>query len=185
MKKNLNKYLIVVEGKTDIDFLSSFIDSNFYSVNGSAVNNKDINFIKNSYDKGLSIIILTDPDYPGGKIRNYINSSNIPCYNAYVRKEFSIKHGKVGVAESTKNEVLDALNNLKCYENNTEINKENITINDLIKLDLVGKNNSNYLRNKVAEYLHIGHCNSKQFIKRTNMLNMKLDDIKEALKNVR
>jgi 5S rRNA maturation endonuclease (ribonuclease M5) len=43
--------LIVVEGKTDIDFLSSFIDADFYSVNGSAVNEKDIDFLKNISSK--------------------------------------------------------------------------------------------------------------------------------------
>ena len=40
------KTLIVVEGKTDIDFLSTFLDYDFYSVNGSAVSDKDIVFIK-------------------------------------------------------------------------------------------------------------------------------------------
>ena len=46
------KKLIVVEGKTDIAFLSSFIDADFYSVNGSAVSEKDIQFIK-EYIKNL------------------------------------------------------------------------------------------------------------------------------------
>ena len=40
------KTLIVVEGKTDINFLSTFLDYDFYSVNGSAVSDKDIAFIK-------------------------------------------------------------------------------------------------------------------------------------------
>lgn len=184
MKTKLTNYLIVVEGKTDIDFLSSFIDSNFYSVNGSAVNKKDIEFIENSYKNGLSIVVLTDPDFPGTRIRNYINSSGITCYNAYVRKEFSIKHGKVGVAESTKKEVLEALSNFKCYENNNN-QCNNISTSNLMALGLIGKNDSNVLRNKVAQYLHIGHCNSKQFLKRVNMLNINLNDIKEAIENVR
>lgn len=44
-KLHLNE-LIVVEGKTDIDFLSSFIEADFYSVNGSAISSKDISFLK-------------------------------------------------------------------------------------------------------------------------------------------
>ena len=50
------KKLIVVEGKTDIAFLSSFIDADFYSVNGSAVSEKDIQFIKEYIKKGEVIV---------------------------------------------------------------------------------------------------------------------------------
>ena len=64
--------LIVVEGKSDIDFLSSFLDADFYKVNGSAINEKDIKYLKEVIKK-RDIIVLTDPDYPGLQIRNKIN----------------------------------------------------------------------------------------------------------------
>ena len=78
--------LIVVEGKTDIAYLSSFIDADFYSVNGSAVSESDVNFIKEYLKKG-DVIVLTDPDFPGKKIRNYLNQQIEGLKNAYVRKE--------------------------------------------------------------------------------------------------
>ena len=65
------KELIVVEGKSDIDFLSSFLDADFYQVHGSAVNNEDIDFLSKANDS-RGIIILTDPDFPGMQIRNKI-----------------------------------------------------------------------------------------------------------------
>ncbi|MCI5542907.1 MAG: toprim domain-containing protein, partial [Mollicutes bacterium] len=98
MKLNLNNSLIVVEGTTDKNYLSSFIDSSFYIVNGSAITSKDLEFIKLA-SKNKQIIILTDPDFPGMQIRNKINNYVKGCYNAFVKKELSIKNHKVGVAE--------------------------------------------------------------------------------------
>ena len=176
------KYLIVVEGKTDIDFLSKFITADFYSVNGSAVSEKDLDFIK-EYKKKGDVIVLTDPDFPGTKIRNYLNENISGLENAYVRKEFSIKKHKVGVAESSKDEVLRALKNkIKFSENKTE---QSVTIQDLYSLGLIGDNNSSSLRKIVSENFHLGFNNAKSLLKKLNMLNIKKEEIETVLKNVK
>lgn len=179
-KLHLNE-LIVVEGKTDIDFLSSFIDADFYSVNGSAISSKDISFLK-EIEKNRPIIILTDPDFPGKKIREILNSNLINVYNAYVRKEFSIKNHKVGVAESTINEVLLALNNLKKYE--ISLNSD-LTMNDLYELNLNGSKNSKQLRKTICDYLHIEYLNAKQLLKKLKMLGLNKNDLMEIIKNAK
>ncbi len=177
---NLIDSLIVVEGQSDITFLESFINSNFYAVNGSAINEKDINFIKKAKEN-LKIIILTDPDFPGTQIRNKINEEISGCYNAYVRKEFSIKNHKVGVAESTKEEIENALSNLLKISNN--IVKETITLSELYELDLLGKENSSGLRKKVTDYYSIGHSNGKTLLKKLNILQITKEDLKKVLKD--
>lgn len=63
MKKKING-IIVVEGKTDVELLSSYIDAEFVITNGSAINEKTINYLK-SVDR--DIYVLTDPDFPGKK----------------------------------------------------------------------------------------------------------------------
>ena len=179
-KLHLNE-LIVVEGKTDIDFLSSFIEADFYSVNGSAISSKDISFLK-EIEKNRPIIILTDPDFPGKKIREILNSNLTNVYNAYVRKEFSIKNHKVGVAESTTNEVLLALNNLKKFE--TNVNSD-LTMNDLYALNLNGSKNSKQLRKTICDYLHIEYLNAKQLLKKLKMLGLNKNDLMEIIKNAK
>lgn len=175
------KRLIVVEGKTDIDFLSSFLEADFYSVNGSAVSDNDVEFIKSYLGKG-EVIVLTDPDFPGHKIRTYLNERIPSLKNAYVRKEVSIKRHKVGVAESTKGEVLRALKNAKIF-----IDKKNsnvtITMGDLIELGLVGSNDSFKLRKIVSENFHLGFTNGKSLLKKLNMLEITKDQIIEVLKD--
>ena len=182
MKRKINA-LIVVEGKTDIDFLSSFLDTDFYSVNGSAINNKDIDFL-NNVSLTRKIIVLTDPDYPGQKIRDTINKNvknNI--YNAYVRKEFSIKNHKVGVAESTISEVNYALDNLVEY-NDENIEKSDLKLNDLYELGIIGNENSSILREKSDNYYHLGHSNGKQLLNKLRFLGINKDKLMEILKNV-
>lgn len=177
MKTSINA-LIVVEGKTDIDYLQTFIDAKFYKVNGSAVSNKDIDFLK-SAKNNADIVILTDPDFPGMKIREYINSHISGLKNAYVRKEFSIKNHKVGVAESTKEEILYALKNCVTFDKNVYVKRVNE--NDLFDLGLLGKQNSANLRKKVSESLHLGFGNAKSFLKKVNMINISKEQIKEII----
>ena len=170
--------LIVVEGKTDIDFLASFIDADFYSVNGSSVDQKDVNFLK-EVQKTRNVIILTDPDFPGEKIRNYLNENIDNLKNAYIKKESSIRNNKVGVAESTKEEVLSALENYVIY--NKEKKNNIINYIDLYDLGLVGVENSRAKRALVDEKYHTGHSNGKALLKKLNYLGVKKEDLEKLL----
>lgn len=182
MNKNKINALIVVEGQTDIDFVSSFIDADFYKVNGSAISINDIEFIK-KISKTKPIIVLTDPDYPGLKIRETINQNVKGCLNAYIEKEKSIKKGKVGVAESTKEEILKALNNLKVFDK--ENNKGSLTITDLYDLKLIGNYYSKELRDTLCKKLNIGYSNGKKLLFKLNALNYTKDNLKEIIENVK
>lgn len=179
--KNKVDALIIVEGQSDIDFLSSFLDCEFYKVNGSAINEKDISFIKKAKQK-QQIIILTDPDFPGIQIRSKINEKIPGCYNAFVRKEVSIKNHKVGVAESTKEEVLTALKDAKFYSNKII---GTLKIVDLYKCGLLGQEDSAKIRKEVCELLSLGYCNGKTMLKRLNMLGIDIETLEEEVKNVK
>lgn len=174
--------LIVVEGKTDIDFLSSFINSNFYLVNGSAVNKKDYDFINEYLKLNKDVIILTDPDYPGMRIRNLINEHCPNCKNAYIRKEVSIKHHKVGVAESTKEEIINALKHTIKF-NDKSYNESNLKETDLIELGLSGLDDSSLKRDIIIKKYHLGYSNFKSMYKKLKMLNITKEELMEVLKN--
>ena len=173
------KELIVVEGKTDIDFLSSFLDADFYQVHGSAIEKTDITFLKKANDT-RGIIVLTDPDFPGLKIRNTILKEIPNSKQAFVRKEVSIKHHKVGVAESTKEEVIKALSNLLTYSTD-RTNK--FKTYDLFSLGLIGNSQANEKRKLLCEKLNIGYSNGKELLLKLNSLTITINEIKEILKN--
>lgn len=178
MKKVLDAVL-VVEGKSDVAFLSNFIEAEFVVTNGSDVPDNVIEYIK-EVSKSKEVIVLTDPDYPGETIRTKLDA-NIPnLKHAFVSKDKSIKNGKVGVAESTKEEVLKALEN---SFTNSSIKKGNFTTSDLVSLGLSGSSNSKELRELVCNKLHLGHTNSKSFLNRLNTLNISKDELKEIVTN--
>lgn len=176
MKRIING-IIVVEGKSDVAFLSEFLEAEFVITNGSEIPGKTIEYLKNSQKK-RDIFVLTDPDSPGKKIRDKLDE-NIPnLKHCFVRKENSIKHNKVGVAESTKEEVLEALEN---YLQTSKNKIGSVTHSDLVNIGLEGDDNSEEKRLKVIEKLHLGYCNAKTFLKRINYANVSIEEIKSCL----
>ena len=176
MKKIING-IIVVEGITDVSFLSQFIDAEFVTTNGSEVPMDVIKYLQKSQEK-RDIFVLTDPDSPGKKIRDTLDQYIPNLKHCFVSKERSIKKNKVGVAESTKEEVLKAIEN---YIQTNKTNIGSISHSDLVQLGLEGQEDSVSLREKVINTFHLGHCNAKTFLKRVNYSNLTLDDIKSCL----
>lgn len=176
MKKKIDG-IIVVEGKSDVAFLNEFIDAEFVITNGSEISDKTIQYLKNRQEN-TSIFVLTDPDSPGKRIRDILDQ-NIPnLKHCFVSKEKSIKHHKVGVAESTKDEVIHALEN---YFTMTTSPKGNITMSELAELGLTGDENSLEKRERIAEKFNLGFCNAKTLLKRINNCGITLEEIKKQL----
>lgn len=175
----MNKYpaLIVVEGKTDRDLIESFLDADIITTNGSAVSRETIDFIKEA-KKVRDVVVLTDPDFPGKKIRDVLDA-NIPgLLHAYVPKEKCIKHHKVGVAESNKEVVLEALSHLIP---SSSVASPSITYGDLYELGLVSGPSSASRREILNQKLHLGFTNGKSLLKRVNALGLTRKDLEDAL----
>ena len=169
--------VIVVEGKSDVLFLETFLEPiDFIITNGSEISKNTINTIK-EYSKKYKIIVLTDPDFPGKKIRDIINTNIENCHNAFVSKDVSIKKNKVGVAESTKDEVLKSLQNLHIFSKNTT--SAEISLKDLVGWGYLEIDQKEF-RNYISKKYNFDEVNTKRFIKRVNLLNI---PIKEELKN--
>lgn len=178
MKKKIDA-LIVVEGKTDVAFLSSFLDSSFVITNGSDVPRETIEYIKTA-SLIKDVIVLTDPDFPGKKIRDLLIKEIPNLKHAFVNKEECIKNGKVGVAESNKEEILRALSTLLISSKKSE---GNLTYYDLMELGLIGSNESSNLREKICHKYSLGHSNGKTLLSRLNSINISKDQLREDLNN--
>jgi len=172
------KEVIVVEGTSDKQFLETFIDADFLICNGSAVDGFDKEYLR-EIAKTRGIIIFTDPDSPGKKIRDEVASMVDSAKHAFVRKEVSIKHHKVGVAESTKEEVLYALKNVITLDQNVNGTLE---ASDLFELGIIGEN-SKKTKEKICNSFHLGYCNSKTMLRRLNMLNISKQQLLEVIKS--
>jgi len=169
--------IVVVEGITDVAFLSEFIDAEFVTTNGSEIPQKTIEYLKKS-SQNRDIFVLTDPDSSGKRIRDILDQYIPNLKHCFISKEKAIKKNKVGVAESNKDEVIEAI---KKYVETKKENNGGVTNSDLVMLGLVGSDDSSLKRQKVIEKYHLGHCNAKTFLKRINYSNITLDEIKSCL----
>lgn len=170
--------IIVVEGYHDLAKIKSiYPNANCIITNGIEISDDTINMLK-KLAKENNIIIFTDPDSPGEKIRKIIND-NIPnAKHAFLRNyECKSKNNKkVGIEHANKEAIINALNNV--YESN---NNDSINIKDLYELRLIGLDNSKQLRDKISDYLNIGRPNAKTFLKRLNMLNITKEKLSEII----
>ena len=173
--------VIVVEGKTDIAKLEKITNAILISTNGSSVPRETLDYIK-ELSKERKIIILTDPDYPGLRIRNIINQEIPNAYNAFVSRDKASNGKKLGVAETPIEEIVRALENARVFSLEKE---ENLyTLSDLYELGLVGQINSSFLREKVYKRYNLGYGNAKTLMKRLSSVGIKKEELKEYLKEI-
>ena len=177
------KSIIVVEGLHDeINIKSVYPDAECVITNGSAVSNDTINLLK-ELSKKYEIIIFTDPDSPGERIRNIISEAIPNASHAFLKNDICrSKNGKkVGIEHASKDAIIEALG--KIYKpSNLE---DTINNNELFELGLNGSKDSKILRDKLSDYLNIGRPNAKTFLKRINLLRLNKKDLEELLCKVK
>ena len=169
MGKILIKEAIIVEGVYDKIKLSGIVDAFIISTHGFAVfRNNDILKTIQNMAKEKGIVIFTDSDSAGFKIRNYIKQSirEGTVYHAYVpdipgkekRKRIPGKEGILGVEGAQDSIIIDALIKSGCTvngEKNEKLSSGGITKADFVRLGLSGGQNSADLRHDVSKILGI------------------------------
>ena len=171
------KEVIVVEGKNDTNVLKSYLECDTIETHGTHLGKETLAQIA-LMQKERGVIIFTDPDYPGEKIRTTINQCVPGCKNAYIEKNKAKTSKKVGVEHASKEDLLDALKNVYTYEEHPTMT---LSWDEFLQLGLTGTNHSAALRNALATQLHLGRPNAKTLYKRLNMLHMNKEDVETLL----
>jgi ribonuclease M5 len=141
--------VIVVEGIHDEARLKSiYPDCNCVITNGREIDDSTIEYIK-ELSKTHEIIIFTDPDSPGEKIRNIITTAVPNAKQAFLRKKDCISNNKkkVGIEHASKEAIINALENVY----SPTLNEDVITMDELFELGLNGNSNSAVLRDKISK----------------------------------
>ena len=90
MKNNIDGVL-VVEGASDVAYLSGYINTIFFTTGGYDINDKKIEFL-NRVSRVNKIIVMTDPDDAGNTIENRIKNK-INC--VFVAKIIKLMAGQL------------------------------------------------------------------------------------------
>lgn len=173
------KEIIVVEGKDDTTAIKRAVDADTIETNGSAINEETIEKIKLA-QKTRGVIIFTDPDFPGEKIRKTISAKVQGCKHAFLTKEAAISRtGKgLGVEHADPKVIREALRDAQLM---LETIEEEISTDDLITAGLIGGDGAKERRIRLGKLLKIGYTNGKQLHKRLMMFQISRQDFAAAL----
>ena len=179
MKKKI-KEAIIVEGRDDTAAIGKAVDAVTIETHGFGMPDHIWPVIDKAYaEKG--IIVFTDPDYAGEKIRRKIMEKYPACKQAFLPKGKALKKGNVGVENAKPEDIIEALENAHCT--NTE-QAELYTKEDLFRYGLVGTDTANEKREKLGNLLSIGYGNSKTFLKKLNQFQIPREEFLEKLKEI-
>lgn len=154
---------IIVEGKYDKIKLSSVIDGVIIVTDGFGIfKDKEKMSLIRAYALKTGIIILTDSDSAGFKIRNYLKGSvDGKIINVYIpdvfgkerRKEKASKEGKLGVEGIDPEIILDAFKKAGVVFSQRDDDASKITRLDLYNDGFSGGKYSSLKRKKLLKYL--------------------------------
>lgn len=179
------KEIIVVEGKNDTMKINQAVSAYTIETNGSAINKETLNRIAHAKEK-RGIIIFTDPDYPGERIRRIVDEHVPGCKHAFLTQDEArdekSKVNNLGIENASIETIKKALSQV--YERDV-VKKTEITKSDLMKYGLIGGSDSKERREMLGKNLRIGYANGKQLLKRLSMFNISKETFVEEMKDIR
>lgn len=177
------KEVIVVEGKDDTTAIRLAVDADTIETNGSAINEETIIKIKRAQES-RGVIVFTDPDFPGEKIRKTIAEQVPDCKHAFLsREEATERNGKgLGVEHASPTAIKKALQGAQMM---SETIMEEISTEDLVDAGLIGGNKAKERREKLGKLLRIGYTNGKQLHKRLMMFQISTEEFAAAMALIR
>lgn len=176
------KEIIVVEGRDDTTAIKRAVDADTIETNGSAIGDAVIEQIRLA-QKTRGVIIFTDPDFPGEKIRKTITEQIPGCKHAFITKpEARPKNGKgIGVEHGSIEAIRNALQDVKEEMADSE---PVIHANDLLEAGLIGGPKAKARREKLGVLLKIGYTNGKQLQKRLHMFQITKQTFVQAIDEI-
>lgn len=187
---------VIVEGKYDKIKLSAVLDTIIIETDGFAIfKDKEKQRLIRFLSEKRGIIIMTDSDSAGFKIRSFINgiakSENIKnvyipdIYGKEKRKTEASKEGKLGVEGMKAEVIMSALTKagVLCTENNKTESHE-ITRTDFFEDGISGRENSSEIRKALARELELPERISASALLKIINTYLTYDEYKEAVLRV-
>lgn len=175
--------VIVVEGKDDTANLHRFYEVDTYETRGSAINEEDLERIEKLHDL-RGVIVFTDPDYNGERIRRIIMDAIPTVKHAFLNREEATPKSKtkgrsLGVEHASFEDLQKALVGVVgTYDDEGVFD---IKKSDLMRLGLLMGSDSRKRREFLGQELRIGYSNGKQLMKRLELFGVTLAEVEEVM----
>lgn len=171
------KEVIVVEGKDDTAAIKRAVEADTIETNGSAIGEDVLRRIELANER-RGVIIFTDPDHAGERIRKIVARHAPGCKHAFLPQEKAYYKGDIGIENASPEAIVQALSELR-----TETASETGEIQwvDLMEAGLIVHPDAAGRRLLMGKLLGIGYANGKQFYKRCTSFRITKDEFEAAL----
>ena len=160
------KQTVIVEGRYDKIKLSGIIDAPIIETSGFGIfKDKEMQKLIRTLSEKTGIVVLTDSDSAGFKIRSFIGSTVDPknVFNAYIpdifgkekRKAEPSKEGKLGVEGVSEEIIIEALEKAGVFCEKVTEPERPITKRDLYELGFSGKTDSAEKRQRLLKMYNL------------------------------
>ncbi|WP_168123373.1 ribonuclease M5 [Paenibacillus sp. HB172176] len=170
------KEVIVVEGKDDTAAIKRAVEADTIETNGSAIGEDVLRRIALANER-RGIIIFTDPDHAGERIRKIVARHAPGCKHAFLPQELASRKGDIGIENASPESIRTALSDLRTESDALE---SEITWEDLIDAGLIAHSEAASRRLEMGKLLGIGYANGKQFFKRCTSFRISKEEFLTA-----
>lgn len=177
--------IIVVEGKDDTAAIKRAVNADTIETGGSAVGEEVLRRIELAQAR-RGVIIFTDPDFPGERIRKIVAERVPEAKHAFLTKDEARGKNGLGVEHASDEAIRKALDKVRSPETGEAVPDpdEGVTWNDLLEAGLIVHANAARRRKRMGELIGIGYTNGKQFLKRCQAFRITRDEFSRGLEQL-
>ena len=174
------KEVLVVEGKMDTVAIHKALEADTIETGGFTLAPYTLRQLEAAYKK-RGIIILTDPDGAGERIRKFLTERFPEAGQAFIPKMQATANNDVGVEQAQPEAILAALAKVRHHEYRPQAEFSHM---DLFTYDLNGSPRASARRDALGAELGIGYGNAKRFLERLNHYGVSREEFLAALAKI-
>lgn len=169
--------VIVVEGKNDAQAVKRAVEAQVLVTQGWQLSPNTLANLRGAYER-RGLIILTDPDGPGERIRARLAALFPQAGHAYIPKEAARGEGDVGVENASPASIRTALARARHYQEGAG---PAFTMEDLFRWGLNGASQAAARRAALGAALGLGYGSAKHLLTWLNAYGLSRAEVEEAV----
>lgn len=170
------KEIIIVEGRDDEAAVKRAVEAETIATHGFGIRQETLALIERAYAE-RGIIIFTDPDFSGEKIRKRLSERFPLGKHAFLTREEASGAGGVGIENASAESIREALSRARAASFDR---RDKFRMEDMLEYGLAGTPGAAERRDKLGSRLGIGYGNGRVFLNRLNQYGIERQEFLKA-----
>lgn len=161
----------------DVVAIDKAVEADCIITEGFNLKPQALDSIAKAYQK-RGIIIMTDPDSAGERIRRFLTKRFPEAKHAFIPKEDATANNDIGIEQASPEAIRTALAKVRTMDWEPT---NNFTGADLLRAGISGSPAASEKRAKLGAVLGIGYANAKTFLQRLNHYGITRQEFQQAV----